>query len=381
MTKILITGGAGFIGSQVALKLLDQGHDVTVFDNLSPQIYGDTPEETYTFGRIKNRVNFLRGDVRNTREWQEALTGQEAVLHLAAETGTGQSMYQIEHYTGVNIQGTALFLDALVNQPHTIQKVVVASSRSVYGEGKYQCAEHGVVYPNTRSSDRMAEGKFEPTCPRCRQATTPLATDEASQLKPASVYAVSKLSQEQLVLSVCQAINIPAIALRYQNVYGPGQSLLNPYTGILSIFSTALLNGKPINIFEDGHESRDFVYVEDVAEATVRALHYPEQYWGVMNVGSGVATSVLEVVRALGQSYGVATDYHISGNFRVGDIRHNFADITKLHSVLEFTPQWTFREGIEQFAQWVKAEHQSKALETGSYQQSLEEMRQKGLLK
>jgi dTDP-L-rhamnose 4-epimerase len=381
MTKILITGGAGFIGSQVALKLLDQGHDVTVFDNLSPQIYGDTPEETYTFGRIKNRVNFLRGDVRDARAWQEALQGQEAVLHLAAETGTGQSMYQIEHYTGVNIGGTALFLDALVNQPHTVKKVVVASSRSVYGEGKYQCAEHGVVYPSTRRSDRMAQGEFEPTCPLCDKPTTPLPTDEDARLQPASVYAVSKLSQEQLILSVCQAINISAIALRYQNVYGPGQSLVNPYTGILSIFSTAILNGKPLNIFEDGLESRDFVYVEDVAEATVRALHYPEQYWGVMNVGSGVATSVLEVVGGLSQSYGVEATYTVTGNFRVGDIRHNFADVTRLQTVLGFTPHWSFGEGIEQFAQWVKAEHQSKGLATGGYQHSLEEMRQKGLLK
>jgi dTDP-L-rhamnose 4-epimerase len=251
----------------------------------------------------------------------------------------------------------------------------------VYGEGKYQCIEHGVVYPHARSSDRMTRGDFEPTCPTCGKATTPLATDEASQLRPASVYAVSKLSQEQLVLSVCQAINVPAIALRYQNVYGPGQSLLNPYTGILSIFSTAMLSGKLINVFEDGLESRDFVYVEDVAEATVRALHFPKQYWGVINVGSGVATSVLEVIQALSQSYGVKADYQVSGNFRLGDIRHNFADIGNLQSILGFTPQWTFRAGIEQFAKWVLEEQKSKVLETGGYQQSLEEMRQKGLLK
>lgn len=381
MSNILITGGAGFIGSSVALKLLERGCTVTVLDNLSPQIYGDNPEGSYTYTLIKDKVRFVQGDVCKASVWQEVLSGQDAVLHLAAETGTGQSMYQVDHYTNVNVRGTSLLLEYLVNQPHNITRVVVASSRSIYGEGKYHCAEHGVVYPEARKSEDMMRGEFEPKCPICGVTVQAVATDETSQLKPASVYAVTKLTQEQLVLAVAASKNISAFALRYQNVYGPGQSLLNPYTGILSIFSTALFNAQPINIFEDGLESRDFVFVDDVAEATVRALLVDAHGQYSLNVGSGVATTVLEVVEALSNAYELKADYRVTGNFRAGDIRHNFADISRAQQLLNFKPQWSFEAGIGAFAAWVKAEREKQPLLASGYQKSLEEMRQKGLLK
>jgi dTDP-L-rhamnose 4-epimerase len=381
MKNILITGGAGFIGSSVALKLVERGLSVTVLDNLSPQIYGDTPDSSYTYALIKDKVRFVQGDVCNPSDWQNVLPGQDAVLHLAAETGTGQSMYQVDHYSQVNVRGTSLFLDYLVNGSHTIKKVVVASSRSIYGEGKYTCAEHGVVYPEARKSEDMLKGEFEPKCPICNISVTAVPTDESSQLKPASVYAVTKLTQEQLTLAVAASKNIAAFALRYQNVYGPGQSLLNPYTGILSIFSTALFNDKPINIFEDGLESRDFVYVDDVAEATVRALLFEGEGQYSLNVGAGEATTVIDVLKALAAAYGLHADYKVTGNFRAGDIRHNFADISRLEKVLGFKPGWTFADGIQQFANWVKAEKDKAPLVASGYEKSLDEMRQKGLLK
>jgi dTDP-L-rhamnose 4-epimerase len=381
MKNMLITGGAGFIGSSVALKLLERGCTVTVLDNLSPQIYGANPDSSYTYSLIKDKVRFVRGDVCNPADWQTVLPGQDAVLHLAAETGTGQSMYQVDHYTQVNVRGTSLFLDYLVNAEHSVKKVVVASSRSIYGEGKYHCAKHGTVYPEARKSEDMLKGEFEPKCPICNISVTAVATDESSQLKPASVYAVTKLTQEQLVLAVAASKNISAFALRYQNVYGPGQSLLNPYTGILSIFSTALFNNKPINIFEDGLESRDFVYVDDVAEATLRALLFEGEGQYSLNVGAGEATTVIDVLKALAAAYGLNAEYTVTGNFRAGDIRHNFADVSRLEKVLGFKPGWSFADGIQQFANWVKAEKDKAPLVASGYEKSLDEMRQKGLLK
>ena len=267
--NILITGGAGFIGSNLALKLAEKGHVVTVLDNLSEQIHGKNSELLNT---IIDQVHFIKGDVRNAEDWMKALKNQEVVVHLAAETGTGQSMYEVQKYTEVNINGTAIFLDYLVNEKHSIQKVVIASSRAIYGEGKYNCEEHGIIYPNERKENDLLKGEFEPKCPVCNTDLMVLLTDENSKIHPSSVYGITKQNQEQMVLNVCQSINIPAVAFRYQNVYGPGQSLKNPYTGILSIFSTQIKNGNDLNIFEDGLESRDFVFIDDVVNATILGI-------------------------------------------------------------------------------------------------------------
>lgn len=379
MNKILITGGAGFIGSNLALKLLSKGYQVTILDNLSPQIHGQSPETASPlYLSIRDKVNrFIKGDVCDPETVKEALAGQDAVIHLAAETGTGQSMYQIEKYTQVNIGATALILDHLTNHPHSVKKMIIASSRAIYGEGKYLSEELGPVYPEARPAEELAKGKFEVQYPGCSKPLQLVATDEDSKIHPTSVYGITKQNQEQMVMTVCKAIGIAPVALRYQNVYGPGQSLSNPYTGILSIFSNLIKHNKEINIFEDGEESRDFVYIDDVVHATILALEKKEADGEVFNVGSGVPTSVIQITEQLLKEYNSSSAYRISGNFRIGDIRHNYADLTRISRSLGFSPQVTVQEGIHRFASWVKGQ----PVQEDNYSKSLKEMEQKGLYK
>jgi dTDP-L-rhamnose 4-epimerase len=378
MKNVLITGGAGFIGSSVALKLLEKGYGVTVLDNLSRQIHGPDPERSFLYNRIKGKVSFILGDASDRDTLSKALRGQDAVIHLAAETGTGQSMYDIARYVDKNIGGTALLMDLLVNEPNSIGKVVVAESRAIYGEGRYRCGKHGYVYPIERSSEDMSRGEFECKCPVCGASVELVSTDELSAVHPTSVYGITKQVQGQLVHLVCKSKGIPSVSLRYQNVYGPGQSLSNPYTGILSIFSKSLLNGKAVNIFEDGKESRDFVYIDDVADATILAMESDTANYQALNIGSGVATSVLEVAETLKRFYRSTSAIAVSGNFRIGDIRHNYADISKAKDLIGYAPQYDFQSGIALFADWVKS--QDLAGED-LYERSLAEMRDKGLLK
>jgi len=374
--KVLITGGAGFIGSNLALKLLDLGYSVTVLDNLSEQIHGDADVSTL-YQSIKDMVTFIHGDVRAKADWYKALENQNIVVHLAAETGTGQSMYEVQKYVDVNINGTALFLDYLVNEAHEVQKVIIASSRAIYGEGKYRCVTHGDVYPTERLESDLLQSDFEPKCPTCHQTVSIQATDEHSKIHPSSVYGITKQNQEQMVLNVCKSIGVPAVAYRYQNVYGPGQSLKNPYTGILSIFSTQIRNGNNINIFEDGKESRDFVYIDDVVEATILGIQKDAANYEVFNVGSGVATTVMQVAQTLKNFYKASVDINVSGNFRLGDIRHNYADLSKIKSKLGFEAKHTFESGVKQFVNWVLAQEVME----DNYAKSIEEMKAKGLFK
>lgn len=378
MKNILITGGAGFIGSNLALRLIEKGYNVRVLDNLSEQIHGSEPANTSPlYVSIKDKVDFIQGTVNSRDDLEKAISGQDAVVHLAAETGTGQSMYEIEKYSYVNIQGTALLLDMLVNTSHSVEKVIVASSRSIYGEGKYCSDELGVVYPSHRTSDDMDKGDFEVKY----LGSGPLklmATDEPSKIHPSSIYGITKQVQEQLVLNVCGASDkLSGVAFRYQNVYGPGQSLSNPYTGILSIFSNRIRTGQDINIFEDGMESRDFVFIDDVVEATIAGLENSAANNSVFNVGTGYATTVLEVAKTLMEKFEMDVPILISGMYRLGDIRHNYADVTKLNQVLGVKSKTRFSEGIEKFANWVK----SQPLVESKYEASLQEMKRKGLLK
>lgn len=376
--NILITGGAGFIGSNLALKLIDAGHTVTVLDNLSPQIHGMMPEQSSPlYLGIKDKVRFVKGSVENEEDWKRVLPGQDAIVHLAAETGTGQSMYQIKRYTDVNIGGTALMLDLLANEKHSVTKVVVASSRSIYGEGKYRSAALGIIYPGSRKDEDMQAGIFDLLCPETGEPLTLLATDEESKIHPSSVYGITKQNQEQMVLTVCGSLGIGATALRYQNVYGPGQSLSNPYTGILSIFSTRIKNNNGISIFEDGQESRDFIYIDDVVAATFLALTKDEANGEVFGIGSGVATSVLTVAQTLIKNYGVDVPVTITGAFRKGDIRHNYADLNKARRVLGFSPTVSFVDGIGQFSRWVDLQE----VQRDSYDESIAEMKKRGLFK
>lgn len=379
MNKVLITGGAGFIGSNIALKLVEKGYFVTVLDNLSKQIHGDNPENTSPlYISIKNKVNFIKGSVTSREDWMKALEGQEAIIHLAAETGTGQSMYEIEKYVSTNIGGTALMFDILTNQKFGVKRVVVAESRAIYGEGKYWSDElQRDLYPESRKDEDMQQGDFNVYYGDSKMPLKLVATTEDSQIHPNSVYGITKQVQGQLLHMICPAIGIDGVSLRYQNVYGPGQSLSNPYTGILSIFSTQIKNHHAINIFEDGTESRDFVYIDDVADATILSLEVPEAKGHVFNIGTGKATDVVTVAKTLCAKYGIEVSIHISGNYRLGDIRHNFADITLARKVLGFEPKWSFEQGIAKFAEWVNTQE----VQEDKYQSSIDEMKDKGLYK
>ena len=376
--KILITGGAGFIGSNLALRLLAAGNTVTVLDSLAPQIHGLAPENTSPlYKSISDKVRFVRGSVCDESVWVDALQDQEAIVHLAAETGTGQSMYEIRRYTEVNVGGTAIMLNLLANRPSGVRRVIVASSRAIYGEGKYFSKSLGVVYPSTRRDADMKAGRFEPLCPSTGSELRVLATDEDSKVHPTSVYGITKSTQEQMVLTVCSALGIQATALRYQNVYGPGQSLTNPYTGILSIFSTRILNGNPISIFEDGKETRDFIFIDDVVDATLAALFRSSGGSEVYGIGSGVSTSVLSVGEILISIYESSVPLIVTGEYRVGDIRHNFADTAKAKEHLGFSAKVDFNTGISRFAEWVKMQR----VPEDEYENSLMEMKTRGLFK
>lgn len=376
--KILITGGAGFIGSNLALYLLKKGYQVTVLDNLSEQIHGSDPGTTSPlFISIRDKVKFIKGTVTSADDWNQAIGNHEVIVHLAAETGTGQSMYRIKKYTDVNIGGTATMLDILANNKTSVQKVIIASSRAIYGEGKYVSKELGVVYPADRAAKDMDAGNFEVSYPGVTGPLQLVATDEDSKIHPTSVYGITKQNQEQMVMTVCPSIGIAPVAFRYQNVYGPGQSLNNPYTGILSIFSALIKNNKPINIFEDGKESRDFIYIDDVVRATCLGIEKDEANGQVFNVGTGKAIPVSVVANLLIKNYGTTIPLQVSGNYRLGDIRHNYADTGKIERLLSFKPEYDFETGLKQFTSWVNKQE----VQQSKYDESITEMRSKGLLK
>ena len=371
--NVLITGGAGFIGSRLAVTLAARKATLTILDNLSPQIHGAAA----AFPATLSDMRCVQGDVRDRAILKDVLAGQEVVIHLAAETGTGQSMYAVDHYADVNMRGTAALLDCIVNdRPKSLRKLIVASSRAVYGEGEYRCARDGIVFPAARNSDDMAQGRFEPVCPRCGGAVTAVATTEAAPFGPSSFYGLTKQVQEQMVLMFAQALGLDAFALRYQNVYGPGQSLTNPYTGILAIFSNLVRQKKGLNIFEDGKESRDFVYIDDVVAATA-ACAAPDVH-GVMalNVGSGVATPVLDVANAIVRHFKADVPVEVTGAFRVGDIRHNFADIARISNLTGFAPRCSFADGLAQFLAWAQTHDASDA----GFDKSLAELKARGLM-
>ena len=378
MERVLITGGAGFIGSHIALKLLEKGYDVTVLDNLLEQIHGADPDRTSPlYNSIKDKVHFIKADVCEKAALEEGLKDADYVIHLAAETGTGQSMYEIKRYIDVNIGGTGLLLDILTNTKNHVKRVVVAESRAIYGEGKYYCDKCGDVYPTERKDEDMAKGYFECHCPKCGGKLTLVATTEDSAIHPSSVYGIGKQVQGQLVHLICKNIGIESVSFRYQNVYGPGQSLTNPYTGILSIFSTRIKNHKGINIFEDGKETRDFVYIDDVVDATIAGMEVPEANGHVFNVGTGVATDVLTVAQTLCKHYGIEVPLMVSGNYRLGDIRHNYADVSLARRILGFESKWSFEDGIAMFCEWVETQSVSE----DRYEESIKEMKSKGLYK
>jgi len=375
--KVLITGGAGFIGSKLSIELKKKGYEVTILDNLSPQVHGEYPEITsLLYKSIVNEVTFIKGDVTNIVDLKIAIKDQDVIVHLASETGTGQSMYQIERYTEVNISGTSKMLDLLVNEENTVKKVIVASSRAIYGEGKYYHSILGDVYPNSRNVKNMENGDFEMR-DLDGEILQALPTDENSKINPISIYGITKQNQEQMIMTVCGALGIAAVSLRFQNVYGLGQSLLNPYTGILSIFSSQIINGHGVNVFEDGKESRDFIYLDDAVDAIIKSIENEKANGEIFNVGTGVQTTISEVAEELKKLYNKDIEINISGQFRLGDIRHNFADTGKIKAKLDFHPMITFKEGLLRFTNWVLQQDVQEI----RFKESLEEMKIKGFLK
>jgi dTDP-L-rhamnose 4-epimerase len=374
--NILITGGAGFIGSNVARKLISDGYSVTILDNFHPQIHGgkdELPED------LIGKVRLIKGDVTDKNLFYRALKEQNSVIHYAAETGTGQSMYDVSRYALVNIQATATLCDYIINENHQLHTVIVASSRSIYGEGKYFSPMHGDVFPEARTFESV-EKSYEVTCPISgRHDLEVKPTDESSKIHPSSFYGITKQVQEQMVILATRLKNINGYALRYQNVYGPGQSLKNPYTGILSIFSRLALQNEEINIFEDGFESRDFVYIDDVVEATIKCLANDSSGQHIINVGSGIPITVNEVANEIVSYLKSNSKIKISGAFREGDIRHNFADLKLLKSTLNFTPKWNFKDGLHKFIDWV-LEQKDIPNSSNDYKHSLNELKRRGLL-
>lgn len=373
--SVLITGGAGFIGQRLALALISDGAHVRLLDNFSPQIHatdGLPPE-------LAGKVELVKADVRDRDATMRALIGIDTVVHLAAETGTGQSMYEIDRYFSVNVQGTATLLDLLQNDRcgDAVRTLVVASSRAIYGEGAYHCVTHGVVYPDQRGRETMASGLFEPTCPHCCAQLSLLPTPEDAPFKPMSFYGLTKQVQEQAVLLFGRTRGINAFSLRYQNVYGPGQSLKNPYTGILAVFSNLARQNQPIEIYEDGEESRDFVYIDDVVEATARCVNFSGEFVGALNVGSGQATSVMTVAQEIRGYFGSNSSISVTGAFRLGDIRHNIADVSLTREVLGFVPQISFKQGLANFLSWAEGQ---PVEDKAAYLRSVGELAAKGLM-
>ena len=345
---VLITGGGGFIGSHVASELLKAGYQVRVLDSLVTQVHGESPDRP---SYLDPNVEFVLGDVRNPEAVDKALTGVDSVYHFVALVGVGQSMYQIAEYTSVNNLGTAVLLERLVKKP--IKKLIVASSMSVYGEGLYVTPD-GQPFPHAvRSAKQLKAHQWEMTTP-AGVALRPVATPETKQPSLASVYALSKYDQEQMCLVVGRAYGVPTVALRFFNAYGRFQSLSNPYTGVLAIFASRLLNGKRPIIFEDGQQLRDFVSVHDVAQACRLALEVEAAQDLVFNVGSGVSVTVKEVARRLAKVLGKKLEPEITGSYRVGDIRHCYPDITLAQNVLGYRPRVTLEKGMRDLAEWLE---------------------------
>src|SRR6266498_587111 len=349
--SILVTGGAGFIGSHLVDALIEQGHRVKILDALVSQVHGDAPP-----WHMNPAAEFIYGDVCDLALVDHALAGVDVVFHKAAEVGVGQSMYEIQRYVRANDLGTSVLLEALLKRRDQIRKLVVASSMSIYGEGAYKCVACGVVNPNLRSSEQLREKRWDFECPHCGEPLSPTLTDENKPLFPSSVYAITKQDQEQFCLTVGRAYGIPTVALRYFNVYGPRQSLSNPYTGVCAIFSARLLNNQPPVIFEDGGQTRDFVHIRDIVQANLLSLATDRADYQAVNIGTGTAISVREIAEMLARGLGKDIAPEIVDKYREGDIRHCVADISRARRLLGYEPQVTLREGIPELLDWVRGE-------------------------
>jgi dTDP-L-rhamnose 4-epimerase len=349
INHVAVIGGAGFIGSHLVDALVDRRFHVRIVDNLDPQVHSDGTIPSY----LNPSAEFIRQDIRDRDGLENALEGVEAIFHLAGAVGVGDSMYRIRHYADTNVVGGANVLDILANRKHSVRKIILASSVTVYGEGKYSCPRHGVVFPSLRTTEKGADRNWDMHCllradsGPCGEILSPLPTDEEKTPTPQSIYAITKRAQEELFLAFGRAYGIPVTVLRYFNVYGSRQALSNPYTGVAKIFALHFAQGKVPLIYEDGQQTRDFVHVRDVARANLLALTKDEAAGEIFNVGTGRPTSILEMARAVSEMYGNSAVPMPSNRFRMGDVRHCWSDSTKIRSKLGFKPEKIFPAGLE----------------------------------
>jgi dTDP-L-rhamnose 4-epimerase len=348
--KILVTGGAGFIGSHIVDGLISDGNEVVIYDNLDPQVHKKVPEH------INSKAEFVKEDVRSAEKLYGVLRDVDVVYHEAAAVGVGQSMYQVDHYVDVNTHGTAILLDLLVNKEHSVKKLIVASSMSIYGEGAYKCSDHDVVFPVGRPDSQLEAHEWEMKCPHCSKPVEPVPTDESKPLNSTSIYAITKKDQEEMSLVVGRTYGIPTVTLRYFNVYGPRQSLNNPYTGVAAIFQARIKNdNKPI-IFEDGLQSRDFVSVHDIVQANLLVLKNSNADYETFNVGTGIRTNLVKITDTLEKLYGKDDlGMEVVNKFRSGDIRDCYSDISKL-KLLGYEPKYTLEDGMKELVEWGRAQ-------------------------
>ncbi|MFB6219130.1 MAG: NAD-dependent epimerase/dehydratase family protein [Halobacteriaceae archaeon] len=369
MTRVLVTGGAGFVGSHVVDRLVAEGYDVTVLDSLAEQVHDGEPDY------CNDDAEYVWGDVRDRELMTELLSDADVVNHQAGAVGVGQSMYEIEHYVDVNTLGTARLLDIVVNEGIDLDRIVVASSMSIYGEGRYECPDCGDPrYPSLREDEQLERGEWEHRCEACGTALAPTPTPEDKPLDSTSIYAITKKDQEQMVRTVGRAYDIPTVALRYFNIYGSRQSLDNPYTGVCAIFSSRITNGNPPLVFEDGEQTRDFIHVSDVARANQAAIESDADDVAV-NVGTGEPKSIRSIAETLIDLYGADLAPEVTGDYRAGDIRHCYADTTRAEELLDFEPEVGFEEGMRELVGW--AEQQDAE---DRFEQAHSELEEQGLV-
>lgn len=351
--RVLITGGAGFIGSHLTDYLIEKGYQVRILDNLHPQIHPTGKSPNF----LNSRAEFIKGDVANIDDWRKALSGIDAVFHFAAAVGVGQSMYEIERYVRDNCLGTAIFLDILANEKHTVKKMVIAASMSSFGEGMYKCPKCGLTQqPDLRKVDDLNNGIWEPLCSKCKAQLRPIPTPEDARRKSPSVYAITKKTQEDLFLAIGKTYGIPAVTLRFFNAYGSRQSLSNPYNGVAAIFLSRVKNGKPPIINEDGLQTRDFVHIKDIVRVCQMTLASDRANHEAFNVGSGIPITIRNVAEVVLKLNSSVIKPQVTGKFRSFDVRHCYADVSKLKLLVEWKPIISFEEGMREVYEWSKSE-------------------------
>lgn len=371
MTSVLVTGGAGFVGSHIVDEYIENGYDVTVVDNLTDQVHDGKPSY------MNDAAEYVWGDIRDRELMTDLLETVDVINHQASAVGVGQSMYEIEKYVDTNMLGTARLLDIIVNNEIHLEKMVIASSMSIYGEGEYYCPNcDSICHPSVRDDEQMAIGEWEHACPDCGQGLNPKPVPESKPQDGANIYAITKKSQEDMMLSTGRTYNIPTVALRYFNTFGSRQSLNNPYTGVCAIFSSRIKNDNPPLLFEDGEQTRDFIHVNDVARANRLAIESGASDVG-LNIGSGTPTSINEVAETLIDLYGKSDELspQVANDYRQGDIRHCYADTEAAADKIGFEADVSLKKGMRELVEWGRKQDAKDQFETAH-----NELEQKGLI-